>query len=190
VKKIINESADFAHIDVMDGKFVENTTFSSETVKALEVRVPKDIHLMVEEPEKLWESYVDDNTAMVSFHIEVCKNPSALLKKIKDKGIKAGLVLNPETPVSKVKDYLDEVDYVLVMSVHPGAAGQGFVPGVLDKVKEIKKLCPDMDIEIDGGINFETAPKAVDAGATILVASSFIFEHEDPILAVDILRNI
>ena len=188
-KAVIEEAADYAHIDVMDGKFVENKTFSPETVRALKLSVPKDLHLMVEHPEDVWEEYVDENTERVAFHIEACKDPLPLIGKIQDKGLKVGLVLNPETGVSALEPYLSHIDFVLIMFVHPGASGQKFIPDVIDHLRALRGIGPDIEIEVDGGVDEKTAPLLVEAGADILVSSSYVYDHEDPLVAVDILRN-
>ena len=179
------------HIDVMDAKFVPPKTFSANDIKKIKTKLPLDVHLMVERPIK--EGYIDDfadaGAAIITIHEECKDNIDEAIKAIKDKRLKAGISLKPETPLIKIKPYLGKVDMVLIMSVNPGYSGQKFIPEVLGKVKELRKLKPKLDIEIDGGINAETAPLAVKAGVNILVAASAIFGKKDRKKAIDDLRR-
>jgi len=169
------KNADIVHIDVMDGEFVSQKTVWTEVVIGLETNLPKDVHLMVMNPEEYVEEFIDAGAAMVSFHIESTDVPEAVIGLIQAKGAKAGITLKPGTHIDMIKPYLDSVDFVLVMSVEPGKGGQGFKEEALQKVIFLRNNYPNLDIEIDGGINEETAKKAIDVGANILVVGTYLF---------------
>lgn len=176
------------HVDVMDGHFVPNITIGAPVVKCIKTKLPMDLHLMIEHPEKYVEDFAKAGAASITVHQETCKDLHKVLRQIKSLGVKAAVSINPETPFEKIKGVLDEVDMVLIMSVHPGFGGQKFIETALDKIKELRKMKPDLDIEVDGGINAETAKKCVEAGANILVAGSYIFGAKDRRQAIESLR--
>lgn len=183
--------AEMFHIDVMDGKFVEPTTFKPEQIKAIKTKLPKDVHLMVKHPIKdgFIEDYADANASIITIHEECKDDIREAFNLIRSKGIKVGISINPPTPLDKIKQYLDDVDMVLIMSVNPGYSGQKFILDVLPKIKELRKLKPNLDIQIDGGLNKETIKLSVKAGANIIVAGSAIFGKEDRKKAIEELRE-
>lgn len=187
---------DLLHVDIMDGHFVPNITMGPPVVKNIQTKLPVDLHLMIEHPEMYIEEFVKAATAnglskdkvSVTVHQEACKHLHRVIQLIKSFGVKAAVSINPGTPVEMIKDVLGDLDMVLIMSVNPGFGGQKFIPVALDKIREIRKLKPDLDIEVDGGINAETAKLCVEAGANILVAGSYIFGAEDRKKAIESLR--
>ncbi len=177
----IEQYSDVLHVDIMDGKFVPPTTFDHNTIKAIKTKLPKDVHLMVDHPiiENYIENYVDAGASSITIHEECKDNIDEALELIRKKGIKTAISIKPKTPLEKINKYLDKVDMVLIMSVEPGYAGQKFIPEVLSKAKELRKLKPNLDIEIDGGINYETIKEAAKAGVNVFVAGSFIFKNKN-----------
>jgi ribulose-phosphate 3-epimerase len=183
-------NADFIHFDVMDGKFVKDKTFDAEFVKSINAGfLKKDVHLMVKQPEKLADKFIDAGASMLSFHAEATKSPAKLVEHIKSKGVMAGIAINPATALTKIDKLLDKVDFVLIMTVKPGKPGQKLIENAVKKIKSLTKKKPALTIEVDGGINAHTAHEVIEAGADILVAGSYIFNSSDPKIAVDILRN-
>jgi len=193
----INEIEDFSdllQVDVMDNIFVPNITPQAELLKKFSTKVPLDIHFMVKEPSNDYiKSFINANKKLkinnITVHQEACKNLKKTLNFIKKNKIKAAVAINPQTSLNKIKSVLNKVDMVLIMTVEPGFSGQKFIESTLTKVKELRKLKPDMDIEVDGGINDITAPKAVRAGANILVVSSFIFKSDDKVKSIKKIRD-
>jgi ribulose-phosphate 3-epimerase len=186
--------ADLIHVDVMDGHFVPNITIGPPVVRAIK-RVasrPLDVHLMIEEPDRYIEEFVDAGAEMVSVHVEAVPHLHRTIGFIKKLGARAGAVLNPSTPVITLQDIAGDLDYVLVMSVNPGFGGQEFIPHSVEKVRHVRDVLTaagsSAPIEIDGGIDEETAPKVVAAGARILVAGHAIFGTGDPERATRALR--
>jgi len=187
---------DLLHVDIMDGHFVPNITMGPPVVKNIQTQLPMDLHLMIENPEMYIEEFVKAATAnglskdkvSVTVHVEACKDLMKVIELIKSFGVKAAVSINPATSVDMIRDVLGNVDMVLVMSVNPGFGGQKFIPVALEKIREIRKLKPDLDIEVDGGINAETAKQCIEAGANILVAGSYIFGAEDREKAIESLR--
>lgn len=188
--------ADLIHYDVMDGHFVPNLSFGIPVLAALAERteLPIDVHLMVSNPDRLLDDYVDAGAAWVSVHWEATHHMDRLLDRIRRRGAKAGVVLNPATPVEVLVDCLPCADFVLLMSVNPGFGGQSFIPYVLDKARRLRKMIDerglDVDIEIDGGVDKTNIDRVVDAGVDICVAGSAVFKAEDPVAAMNELRRL
>ena len=192
IKRLEEAGADLIHVDVMDGHFVPNLTIGPPVIKALKKNcsIKFDVHLMISPVHKYIEAYSDAGADIITIHPETTEDLSSSISKIKELKKKVGLSLNPETKVNVIKTYLDQIDLVLIMSVNPGFGGQKFMPEVLSKIKELKKIQKDkninFDIEIDGGINFENSKKAIEAGANILVSGTTIFKSNNG----DIKKNI
>jgi ribulose-phosphate 3-epimerase len=174
--------ADLIHVDVMDGHFVPNITIGPLVVRALKkiVSVPLDVHLMIEDPDRYIDAFIDAGAAMVSVHVEVLSHLQRTLTAIKARGARAGVVLNPATPVVSIENVLTDVDYVLIMSVNPGFGGQTFIPRSLEKIRAVRAMLDAAGnrgaaVEVDGGVDLETVSQVVRAGAEMLVAGSFIF---------------
>ncbi len=189
--KEIEDCAELVHVDIMDGEFVPPKTFKAEEIKDIKTKLPKDVHLMVEHPLKdgFIDSYIDAGASNITVHEEAKDDIDECLDYIKNKGLKAAISINPPTPLEKIFKYVDKVDMVLVMSVNPGYAGQKFIVDVLPKIEELRRLKPELDIEIDGGISKDNIKKAADAGANVFVAGSSIFGKENRKKAIDDLRE-
>ena len=187
----IEPYSDLIHVDIMDGKFVPIITFKAEDIKKIKTKLPKDVHLMVQHPieDNFIENFADAGANIITIHEECKDDIKEAFRLIKSKGIKVGISINPPTPLEKITPYLNNVDMVLIMSVNPGYAGQKFIPEVLPKIKELRKLKPKLDIEIDGGINKETIKQAVKTGANVIVAGSSIFSQKDRKKAIDELKK-
>jgi ribulose-phosphate 3-epimerase len=181
IKSLEQAGADLIHIDVMDGHFVPNITMGPPIIKMVRkcTKLPFDVHLMISPVEKYIKAFADAGSDIITIHPEATDNLKRAVGTIKSLRKKAGVSLNPKTPISALMDVINDIDLILIMSVNPGFAGQSFMSEVLPKVTELRKLINDkklkIDIEIDGGINFETAPLAVKAGANILVSGTTIF---------------
>ena len=181
IKNLEKAGADLIHIDVMDGHFVPNITMGPPIIKAIRkcTKLPFDVHLMISPVEKYIKAFADAGSDIITLHPEATDNLKRAIQTVKSFGKKAGVSLNPKTPISALMDVINDIDLILIMSVNPGFAGQSFMSEVLPKVSELRKMINDkklkIDIEIDGGINFETAPLAVKAGANILVSGTTIF---------------
>ena len=195
VKKMSDSGANYLHLDVMDGVFVPNSSFGLAVLEALRKKTSMffDVHLMIDKPEKYIERYITECGAdLVTFHLEATDIPDECLAMIKKHEKKAAVSVKPGTPIEAVYPYLDRCDMVLIMTVEPGFGGQSFMPDMLDKVKklraEIESRGLDIDIQVDGGINSETAKLAVLAGANVLVAGSAVFKAADRRMAIDALR--
>ena len=180
--------ADLIHVDVMDGHFVPNLTCGAPVIKKIKTEIPLDIHLMIEDPGKYLEDFVKAGAYLITVHAEACENLSEIIKKIHDLNCLAGVSIKPKTPVAEIKNIIDQIDLVLVMSVEPGFGGQSFKPEVLPKIKQLREQNPSLDIEIDGGITSQTAPLAKSAGANVLVAGSYIFKAKNRKKAIQSLQ--
>jgi ribulose-phosphate 3-epimerase len=189
-------AADMIHLDVMDGVFVPNISFGFPVIKAVQkiATKPLDVHLMIVEPQKFVSQVRDCGAEIMNVHYEVCPHLHRTIQQIKDAGMKAGVTLNPATPVSMLEDIVTEVDMVLLMSVNPGFGGQKFIPGTLKKVAQLRQLINQSGskatIQVDGGVNMETGALLAQAGADILVAGNFVFSAEDPIATIEALHNL
>ena len=192
IKRLEDGGADMIHVDVMDGHFVPNLTIGPPVIKALrkQCSIQFDVHLMISPVHKYIEAYADAGADIITIHPEATDNLEASILKIKELNKKVGVSLNPESKIDLIFDLLHKIDLVLIMSVNPGFGGQEFMPEVLDKIKELKKIQTEknitFDIEIDGGINFDNCKIAIDAGANILVSGTTIFKSNDG----DIKKNI
>ena len=192
IKRLEEGGADMIHVDVMDGHFVPNLTIGPPVIKALKKHcsIRFDVHLMISPVHKYIEAYSDAGADIITIHPEATDNLEESIIKIKSLNKKVGISLNPESKIDLIIDYLEKIDLVLIMSVNPGFGGQKFMPEVLDKVKQLKIIQSqnnvDFDIEIDGGINFENCQKAIEAGANILVSGTTVFKSNNG----DIEKNI
>ena len=195
VKKVEKAGCEYLHIDVMDGHFVPNITLGPGIVKSLrkDVNMVFDAHLMIENPDNYIKEFADAGCDIIVVHQEACTHLHRTIQNIKSHGIKAGVALNPATPIETIKYVLQDVDMVLLMSVNPGFGGQSYIPVVTEKIKELKALIDEMnldiDIEVDGGINLRTAPKVKDAGANILVSGSAILMANNFKTIIDELKK-
>ena len=185
VKKIEEGGADYIHVDVMDGHFVPNISFGAPVMKCLngKTKLPYDVHLMIENPDKYIDDFITPKTEYITVHKEACVHLHRTVQNIKSKGVKAGVSINPATPVSTLECILPDVNLVLIMSVNPGFGGQKFIPGALEKVRELAEIKGaknlDFVIEIDGGITLENIEEVMDAGVEMAVAGSAVFGAED-----------
>jgi ribulose-phosphate 3-epimerase len=185
--------ADQLHVDVMDGHFVPNLTIGPPVIESVRkrTRLPLDVHLMIEEPERWVETYVRAGADLVTVHVEACRHLQRCLAQIREAGARAGVALNPGTPPIDLQYVLDDLDLVLVMSVNPGFGGQSFIPTAYTKIREIRGLLGDRPVEVsvDGGVKRDNAEALVRAGASVLVAGSAIFGSPDPAQEVRALRS-
>lgn len=189
----VESAADWLQVDVMDGHFVRNLSFGAPVVQCLKTRLPIDVHLMVANPEDRIEEFLQLKVKHITFHAETVPETDsrlALIQAIHDGKATAGIALKPATPLEEIEDVIEDVDLVLIMSVEPGFGGQHFLPDVLDKVRTLRTRFPDLMIQMDGGINAETAPLCIEAGADNLVAGSFIFSATDRTSAINALRSL
>lgn len=181
IKAIDNAGADYIHIDVMDGIFVQSISFGLPVIKSIRTITDKtfDVHLMIDEPVRYVKEFAEAGADLITVHVEACKHLNRTVQAIKEAGCKAGVVLNPSTPLLELEYILEYVDMVLLMSVNPGFGGQKYIDNVTDKVKKLRKIIDErnlnVEIEIDGGVNFENAADIVEAGADVLVAGSAVF---------------
>lgn len=186
VEMLNASAADYIHVDVMDGVFVPNISFGMPVTAAIHkhAKKPLDVHLMIVNPDQYLEDFKNAGAAIITVHYEACTHLHRTVQAIKALGVKAGVAINPHTPVELLSEIINDLDLVLVMSVNPGFGGQKFIPNTYDKVQRLKKLIlskgADTLIEIDGGVNLENTPKLMAAGADMLVAGSFVFNSSDP----------
>ncbi len=191
IRKLENNGADWIHVDVMDGHFVPNLTIGAPVVKALKkvATIPLDVHLMIDNPEKYISDFAKAGSDIITFHYEAAEdNVSEIIKRIKSYGIKAGISIKPKTSPADIKKYIQEVDLVLIMTVEPGFGGQKFMPDCAEKIKDVRKYSDSVIIEIDGGINAETAEVCRKYGANALVAGNYIYTAVDMKEAITSLR--
>ena len=188
--------ADYIHVDVMDGHFVPNITIGPLIVEAIRpvTKLPLDVHLMIENPDQYIEAFAKAGADYITVHVEACRHLHRTIQHIKSFGIKAGVVLNPATPVDTIQHILKDIDMVLLMTVNPGFGGQAFIPEVLPKIRKVKEMADsigkEIEIEIDGGVNPETAKLCIEAGANVLVAGSAIYNQEDYAAAISLIRGM
>ena len=188
--KVDGSGAEWLHFDVMDGEFVDNITFGSSVLAAVKPhsRAFMDVHLMVMHPQKQVKLFADAGAQMITFHAESDCDPKEVIEMIHGCGCRAGIAVKPKTPVSGIVPYIADADMVLVMTVEPGYGGQGFIPETLDKIRDVRRMAPEKDIEVDGGMNRETSKLVREAGANVIVAGTFLFRAEDMGAAVSGLR--
>lgn len=195
IKDVERGGADYIHVDVMDGHFVPNITIGPLIVEAIRpvTKLPLDVHLMIENPDLYIESFANAGADYITVHVEACRHLHRTIGLIKSLGVKAGVVLNPATPVNTIQHVIKDIDMVLLMSVNPGFGGQSFIPEVLPKIREVKAMAeqfnPTLEIEIDGGVNEETAKLCIEAGANVLVAGSAIYDKSDRKAAIAAIRG-
>lgn len=189
-------AAEWYHLDVMDGRFVPNISFGPMLIDFFRKATSKvcDVHLMIEEPEKYAEAFQKAGADILTVHYEACTHLHRNIQQIKGLGMKAGVAVNPHTPVALLKDILADIDLVCLMSVNPGFGGQAFIPNTIQKIKELRQMIDErglkVDIEIDGGVTLENAKSIVEAGATVLVAGNTVFKSKNPTETIAQLKNI
>jgi ribulose-phosphate 3-epimerase len=195
VSEVEKGGADLLHIDVMDRHFVPNLTFGAPLVRGLKTDLPFDIHLMVENPENYIEDFAKalpggrrPHDDIITVHVEACRHLHRVIQQIKAAGFKAAVALNPATSLTLIEDIVDELDMVLIMTVNPGFSGQKFITSALNKVRELRASFPNLDIEVDGGVDDKTASLCIGAGANVLVSASYLFGSINRAEAIKILK--
>jgi len=192
IKKRVKEVEPFVNrvqIDIMDGEFVPNKTVQPEDMRNFKTDLMKEAHLMVNNNERYVEDFLNLDFDMIIVHYESCKDIPGIIRKVKSRGKKIAIAINPPTPLSAIKDYLNDLDMVLIMTVNPGFSGQGFDPSVLPKIRKLRSMRRDLDIQVDGGVKVGTVKLAAEAGANIFASCSGIFKFEDKEKAVKALKN-
>ena len=187
VGQAVGAGADYIHVDVMDGHYVPNLTFGPLLVDALRAKtdIPLDVHLMIESPGDFIDAFAKAGASILTVHVEACTHLHRVIYQIKEAGVRAGVALNPGTPISAIEEVLPDVDLVLAMTVNPGFPAQSFIPSVVPKVRKLRALLDELDLEaeleVDGGINSSTVAQVVDAGARVLVAGSAIYNDRESV---------
>lgn len=195
IKKVEKAGCEYLHIDVMDGHFVPNITLGPGIVKSLrkDVNMVFDTHLMIENPDNYIKDFVDAGSDLIVVHVEACKHLHRTIQNIKSHNVKAGVALNPATPIESIKHVLEDVDMILIMTVNPGFGGQSFIEGMIEKIKKLKSIIDEknlnVDIQVDGGIKPSNIDKVVKAGANVIVAGSAIFNSDDINETVKLMRK-
>lgn len=195
IEMINNSDADWVHVDIMDGLFVPNISFGFPVLKSVakHAKKPLDVHLMIVDPDRYLKQFADGGASGITVHIEACTHLHRTVQAIKDLGCKAGVALNPHTPVSMLTEIISDIDLVLIMSVNPGFGAQKFIPNTYKKILELKDLSADVNpglhIEIDGGVDLTNVNNLVEAGANVLVAGNTVFTAPDPLSMVKQLKN-
>ena len=196
VEMINNSEADWLHLDIMDGMFVPNISFGFPVIEAVAklCKKPLDVHYMIEKPERYIAKTASIGAMMMNVHYEACTHLHRTIQEIHNAGMKAGVTLNPSSPVCLLEDIIDDVDMVLLMSVNPGFGGQKFIENTIRKVKSLRKLIKESNskalIEVDGGVQGETAPRLVEAGVDVLVSGSYVFKSNDPYKTIHDLKEL
>ncbi len=190
LKKCEDGGADLIHLDVMDGHFVPNISIGAPVIKAMKgvCSVPFDVHLMISDPLQYIDDFADAGANIITFHTECESDIEKTIDKIVERGVKPALAIKPNTPASDALKYADRLSMILVMTVEPGFGGQSFMESTMPKIKEIREKYPDIDIQVDGGINLETVKIAAKAGANVFVAGSAVFKSESPAKTIEALR--
>ncbi|MEH7122909.1 ribulose-phosphate 3-epimerase [Bacillus sp. JJ1532] len=195
IKDVEKGGADYIHVDVMDGHFVPNITIGPLIVEAIRpvTKLPLDVHLMIENPDQYIEAFAKAGADYITVHVEACRHLHRTIHFIKSLGVKAGVVLNPATPVNTIEHIIEDVDMVLLMTVNPGFGGQKFISSVLPKITEVKRMADEkglnIEIEVDGGVNEETAKLCIEAGANVLVAGSAVYSQKDRAKAIAAIKG-